>query len=287
VFTKSIGDRWRSANRRRDERDVRVHSDAGQLGAPVRHRSPARGAHTVLPQIQQQTPAAAPEGSWHVATNHGHLKGQPDLYIVHHTGTRQLIRFGTDRDGAYAKMRELNRAAEPHTPAPVTLERLALERGRLLGHADELAAYRAELEQQRAALFDQCQQLWDEEHEERRVAEDYRHWIAQARYGEPQRPAEVPQAPVDDREEPELDPFQQAEAEQDAAEAQAQHALDAYIAAEPPHDEELPEALTAGPAAVPQLQRERDTETIRLPWGRPAVLDDTLTEIYRADGVER
>jgi hypothetical protein len=261
---------------------VRVHPDAGQLGAPVRHRSPARGAHTVLPQIQEQTPAAAPEGSWHVATNHGHLKGQPDLYTVHHTGTQQKIRFGTDREGAYAKMRELNKAAEPHTPAPVTLERLTLERGRLLGHADELAAYRAELEQQRAALFDQCQQLWDEEHEERRVAEDYRHWIAQARYGEPQRPA---QAPADER-------GVHAEAQSDTEEPEAERAddLESLRLPDPdprPEDERMPEALTAGPAAVPQLQRERDTETIRLPWGRPAVLDDTLTEIYRADGVER
>jgi len=56
----------------------------------------------------------------------------------------------------------------------------------------------------------------------------------------------------------------------------------------PTADEGLPEALVSepfGPAAVPQLQR-RDTETIRMPWGKPVVLSDTLTDLMALDGVE-
>lgn len=46
------------------------------------------------------------------------------------------------------------------------------------------------------------------------------------------------------------------------------------------------DAPVPGPAAAPQLHQQRDTQTITLPWGAPAVLDDTLTDLERVDGAQ-
>lgn len=423
MFTKSIGRLAANANRRRTERDVRVHPDAGRVPSPSTHRAQARGARTVLPQIQHQAAVAAPEGRWTVATDHGHLEGRADLYTVRHTGTGQELRFGTDREGARAKAEALNRAAEPRAYCAGTIEQVLADREWLLGQADSLAASRAEKEHERARIHAECRDMWDAEQEMRRRAEDCRYLLGHMRYSAAAGPAEEPESaepepepaspilhaasdwllpvcgesddahgelrvtserdqvtctqcaarlaaadaartvpadapaasgghhmPPGERDEPDpavLLPFAvmlpvgdgdepaavvarfATRAEADSYTAEPGDALAGvrghlYVvgpaeAAAPPeartscahtgcprtsfvtpghsfwcsdhvgdilgNDEpDLPEALASGPAAVPQLRRERDTETVRLPWGAPVLLDDTLTGLEGLEG---
>lgn len=56
MFTKSIGDRWRNANRRRTEAAVRVDRAVQELAQPPRHRAPVRGARAAMTQIEAEAP---------------------------------------------------------------------------------------------------------------------------------------------------------------------------------------------------------------------------------------
>lgn len=278
MFSKSIGRLAANASRRRDAAGVRVHPDAGQVPSPTKHRAPARNAAGALHQIKAEAPTMPkplPDAFAFESFALGWMDDDISRMRLDAAAKEQranqllgeAVRLRTAADTWERLRRIADVFAADEPPAPVGQEAPQAVAGDLCfgceRSRDTLPCYSA-LEGRDVALCPRCHPSADD---------------------------------VDDSgadgEEPELDPFQQAEAEQDAAEAEAERALDAFLAAEPPHDEELPEALTSGPAAVPQLVvdgaksaysryviGDGDPDTVTL----PAVLDDTLTDLEAVDG---
>lgn len=308
MSTNSIGRWWQSATRRRLESDVRVHPDAGQVPSPVRHRAPARGAAPALTQIRSEAPVQQLGG---YAYDPRTLAGIRHRIDQCHEDAEAMDRDAFDllnraehrrREAAdlehllwLADATQELRADGPQVPLDPG-PRPALAGDRCYGcnrSRDTLPCYSA-LEGRDVPLCPRCHPSADEiddsgaDGEEPELAPWEQELLATA---EPIDPAkERAQAEENARfarfraANPDWEPPGGWDPEDDT---EAEAALDAYVAAEPPYDEDLPEALTSGPAAVPQPQRRRDTQTITLPWGRPRVLDDTLTDLMTLDGVEQ
>jgi hypothetical protein len=276
VLSKSIGDRWRSANRRRDARTVRIHPEVGQVPAPAKHRAPARGAGAALKMIEAEAPVApfpVPAGFVAHERTARWLADQLDRLergaADDEAEANHLLGRAAWARGIAAQMREMRIAAEsaptaqpdgPQVPldddAPALAGDLCFGCGR---SRDTLPCYSA-LEGRDVPLCPRCHPSADE----------------------------IDDTGADGEEPERVEPTTAHAGSCCCAHCESEASKDHARA----HAEDLPEGVAgepapvSGPAAVPQLQQRRDTETIRLPWGKPRVLDDTLIDLYALDGVE-
>lgn len=286
MFTKSIGRLAATATRRRDAAGVRVHPDAGQVPSPTRHRNPARNAGAALRQIEAEAPLQAAAGYAYsprtlVGIRERIDRCREDAEAMTRDGFELLVR-AEHRIREADDLEHLLWLADitQDAPTPDRPTKLAPLLFRVMtndGPGDSPQVLGRFATRQLAQAFiddepvtDYTEPLYIDGPDE----PDAKPWA--------KTPTEEPE-PVDlaTLRLPDPDPV---------LAARMGEQMDRLEREDPdprPEDERMPEALTAGPAAVPQLQQQRDTETIRLPWGRPAVLDDTRDDLEAVKGVGR